>query len=34
MSLTNISKFLALILRHKPEELGLELDNQGWCTKL
>lgn len=31
MSLTDISKFLALILRHKPEELGLELDNQGWC---
>lgn len=29
MSLTNISKFLALILRHKSEELGLELDNQG-----
>lgn len=32
MNLTNISKFLALILRHKPEELGLTLDNQGWCN--
>lgn len=32
MNLTNISKFLSLILRHKPEELGLELDNQGWCN--
>lgn len=32
MNLTNISKFLSLILRHKPEELGLELDTQGWCN--
>lgn len=31
MNLTNISKFLALILRHKPDELGLTLDKQGWC---
>ena len=31
MSLTTVSKFLALILRHKPEELGLTLDEQGWC---
>lgn len=30
--LTTVSKFLALILRHKPEELGLTLDNQGWCN--
>jgi putative RNA 2'-phosphotransferase len=28
--LVRISKFLSLILRHKPEELGLELDAAGW----
>ena len=32
MDLTKVSKFLALTLRHKPEELGLELDTQGWCN--
>ena len=26
----NISKFLSLVLRHKPEEIGLELDAAGW----
>ncbi len=31
MNLTEVSKFLALILRHKPEELGLTLDEEGWC---
>lgn len=25
-----ISKFLSLVLRHKPETIGIELDNQGW----
>jgi len=25
-----ISKFLSLVLRHKPEEIGIELDNNGW----
>lgn len=25
------SKFLSLILRHKPEEIGLRLDPQGWA---
>jgi putative RNA 2'-phosphotransferase len=24
------SKFLSLVLRHKPEEIGLNLDSQGW----
>lgn len=24
------SKFLSLVLRHKPEEIGLILDNEGW----
>ena len=26
-----ISKFLSLVLRHKPEKIGLELDLQGWA---
>ena len=26
-----ISKFLSLILRHKPETIGLELDSEGWA---
>lgn len=25
-----ISKFLSLVLRHKPEELGIALDEAGW----
>lgn len=24
------SKFLVLILRHKPEEIGISLDEHGW----
>ena len=28
---TKISKFLSLILRHKPETIGLTLDSQGWA---
>jgi putative RNA 2'-phosphotransferase len=27
-----ISKFLSLILRHKPEKIGLTLDEAGWTT--
>lgn len=27
-----ISKFLSLVLRHKPEEIGLMLDNEGWAN--
>ncbi|MBC7882835.1 MAG: RNA 2'-phosphotransferase [Anaerolineae bacterium] len=26
-----MSKFLSLVLRHKPEEIGLNLDPQGWA---
>ena len=26
-----ISKFLSLVLRHKPEQIGLELDSNGWA---
>lgn len=27
---TKLSKFLSLVLRHKPEEIGIELDLNGW----
>jgi len=27
---TKISKFLSLVLRHKPEEIGLTLEENGW----
>lgn len=27
-----ISKFLSLILRHDPDKIGLELDEQGWAN--
>lgn len=27
---TGISKFLSFVLRHKPEEIGLTLDERGW----
>lgn len=28
--LVKLSKFLSLVLRHKPDEIGIELDSQGW----
>ncbi len=31
MSLTETSKFIALILRHKPQVIGIELDQHGWA---
>ena len=27
-----ISKFLGLVLRHRPERIGIELDGQGWVS--
>lgn len=35
-SLVKKSRFLSLVLRHKPEAAGVELDQSGWCpvTKL
>lgn len=30
-NLRKLSKFLSLILRHKPQTVGLELDAQGWA---
>lgn len=32
MSLNNTSKFLSLILRHKPETVGISLDEHGWAN--
>jgi putative RNA 2'-phosphotransferase len=29
---TKISKFLSLVLRYKPEEIGLALDENGWAV--
>ena len=31
MNTTQISKLIALVLRHKPERLGLKLDLHGWA---
>ena len=31
MDLTRTSKFISLILRHKPEEIGITLDEHGWA---
>jgi putative RNA 2'-phosphotransferase len=28
--ITHISKFLSLVLRHKPETIGIQLDENGW----
>jgi putative RNA 2'-phosphotransferase len=28
----NISKFLSLVLRHKPESIGITLDENGWVS--
>ncbi|MCD8286975.1 MAG: RNA 2'-phosphotransferase [Clostridia bacterium] len=32
MTLNDISKFIALILRHKPEVIGIQLDEHGWAN--
>ena len=31
MNLTRTSRFISLILRHKPEEIGITLDEHGWA---
>ena len=31
MDLSRVSKFISLLLRHKPEEGNLTLDEHGWC---
>lgn len=30
--IVKISKFLSLVLRHRPEKIGLELDESGWAS--
>ena len=30
--LNDTSKFIALVLRHKPEEIGISLDEHGWAN--
>lgn len=32
MSLTKTSKYISLILRHKPEKIGITLDEHGWAN--
>ena len=32
MNLTNLSRYLSLILRHKPEAIDLTLDEHGWAN--
>lgn len=32
MSLTDISRYMSLILRHKPETIGITLDEHGWAN--
>ncbi len=31
-NLTRVSKFLSLVLRHKPQEIGILLDANGWAN--
>ena len=32
MSLTETSRYIALILRHKPETINIKLDEHGWAN--
>lgn len=32
MSLNDTSKYMSLILRHKPETIGISLDEHGWAN--
>ena len=32
MSLKDVSKYMSLILRHKPETIGISLDEHGWAN--
>ena len=32
MNLTDISRFISLMLRHKPESIGITLDEHGWAN--
>uniref|UniRef100_UPI004055A877 RNA 2'-phosphotransferase n=1 Tax=Agathobacter sp. TaxID=2021311 RepID=UPI004055A877 len=32
MSLNNVSRYISLVLRHKPEVIGISLDEHGWAS--
>ena len=32
LSLTDTSRYMSLILRHKPETIGISLDGHGWAN--
>lgn len=32
MALTEVSRYMSLILRHKPETIGISLDEHGWAN--
>lgn len=32
MNKKSLSKFLSLVLRHKPEAINIKLDENGWCS--
>ena len=32
MSLKDVSKYMSLILRHKPDAIGITLDEHGWAN--
>ena len=32
MDYTKVSRFICLVLRHKPEEIGITLDDYGWAN--
>ena len=32
MDYTEVSRYISLILRHKPEVVGLKLDEHGWVN--
>ena len=33
MNITRTSKYISLILRHKPEVIGITLDEHGWADE-
>ena len=32
LNLMRVSKLISLVLRHKPQEIGLKLDEHGWAN--
>ena len=32
MGINEVSKYISLILRHKPETIGISLDEHGWAN--